>query len=82
LTGSGFGACQGKRIGELRIQDEIGGCDNIRIVFFVGGKRDGDRLPTIWILAALQKKRQEWTSANLLTFEARRRLVIERFYGP
>lgn len=75
-------ACSGKRIGELRIHDVIGGYDNIRIVFFVGGKRETDRWPTIWILAAMQKKRQEWTQANLLTFESRRKLVIERFYGP
>ncbi len=74
-------ACKGKDIGELRIHDVIGGCDNIRVIFFVGGRRNGDRLPTIWVLAVLQKKRDEWTKANLVTLEARRRLILERFYS-
>ena len=72
-------ACK-KDIGELRIQDEIGGHDNIRIVFFRGDPAVQIPLPVMWVLAVLQKKRNEWTSANIRTFNARRTLVIERFY--
>lgn len=81
LDWSWIRACKGKGIGELRIDDAIGGYDNIRVIFFVGGQRSDERLPTIWVLAAMQKKRDEFTQANIITFEARRRLIVERFYG-
>ena len=73
-------ALKGKCIGELRIDDMIGGHDNIRIVFFKGNPQVKVPLPIIWIIAVLQKKRNEWTSANIRTFKGRRTLVIERFY--
>jgi hypothetical protein len=73
-------SCQGKNIYELRVDDEIGGQRNIRVIFFVAQKRPEDARPIIWLLAALPKKRDEWTKANLITFEARRKLVLERFY--
>lgn len=73
-------ALKGKDVGELRIHDTIGGHDNIRIIFFKGAALEGMDKPIMWILAVLQKKRNEWTKANLRTFDARRILVIERFY--
>ena len=75
-------AMPNQRVGELRIDDIIGGHDNLRMIFFVPGiKRKGDPLPAIWVLAVMQKKRQEFTTANLQTFKLRRQLVLERFYG-
>ena len=72
----------GKNVGELRIDDVIGGHNNLRVIFFVPGvKRRGDPLPAIWILAAMQKKRQDFSAANLQTFKLRRQLVLLRFYG-
>lgn len=74
-------ACRGESVGELRIEDEIGGHRNIRIVFFVGPTRAGDPLPAIWILAALPKKRHDWTPHQISIFRGRRKLILQRFYG-
>lgn len=71
---------KGKHVGELRIDDEIGGFDNLRVIFFDAASYPHGGLPMIWILSALQKKRNEWTKNNIKTFDAQRRLVIERFY--
>lgn len=73
-------ALSGLNIGELRIDDNVGGNDNIRIVFFRGSQEVREPLPIIWILAVVQKKRDDWTTAQIATFKARRTLVIERFY--
>jgi len=55
-----------QKIGELRIDDEIAGNNNIRIIFFranIALKGDpvsasGEIMRRIWILAAFQKKTQ------------------------
>ncbi|MCG8408271.1 MAG: hypothetical protein MI923_23980 [Phycisphaerales bacterium] len=73
-------ALKGFDVGELRIDDKIGGHDNIRIIFFRGDPKVKAPLPIIWLLAVLQKKSNEWTKANIKTFKARRTLVVERFY--
>ena len=73
-------ALKGLHIGELRIDDRIGGHDNLRIIFFVGDKKVARPLPMIWILQVLQKKRMDFTAHNLTTFKGRRKLVIERHY--
>ena len=67
-------------VGELRIDDTIGGCDNLRIIFFRGDPKVKEPLPMIWILHVLQKKRNDFTTHNLTTFKARRTLVLERYY--
>lgn len=68
-----------KRVGELRVHDTINGNDNLRILFFVGDRREGE-MPVIWILSVIQKKRDYFTQAQIDVFEGRRVLVIERFY--
>jgi hypothetical protein len=73
-------ALKGLSIGELRIDDRIGGLDNLRIIFFVGDKKLRSPLPLIWSLHVMQKKRMEFTAADLATFKARRLLVMEWFY--
>lgn len=72
---------------ELRLDDEIGGQSNIRVVFFdppsdwqpsVGETRP---LRVIWVLEALPKRRNDWTSNDLTRFRASRLLIQKRFYG-
>jgi hypothetical protein len=67
-------------IGELRIEDNIGGCDNLRIIFFVGDRKVHQPLPIIWVLHVMQKKRMEFTANDLAVFKARRALVVSWFY--
>jgi len=79
LDWSWIKAMKGSRVGELRIHDKIGDCDNLRVIFF--DSQDGDKsMPKIWVLAVLQKKRDDFTTAQIKTFRARRTLVLERFY--
>jgi hypothetical protein len=72
----------GKKIGELRIHDTIGGCDNLRIIFFVPAieEKPGE-LPSVWILSVFQKKRDDFSVPQIKNFEARRTMILERFYG-
>lgn len=82
LDWSWIRAMKGGAVGELRIDDTIGGCDNLRLIFYVHDKlRSGDPLPIVWILAAMQKKRDDFSTANIATFRGRRLLVLQRFYG-
>lgn len=82
LDWSWIQALKGSNVGELRIHDVIGGHDNIRLIFYRHPeRRAADPLPVIWVLAAMQKKRDEFTAANIATFRARRQLVLTRFYG-
>lgn len=68
-------------IGELRIHDTISGNNNLRAAFFVGDHNVREPLPMIWVLAVMQKKRDDFTSQQIKVFRARRLLVLERFYG-
>jgi hypothetical protein len=70
----------GLHIGELRIHDAIGGHNNLRIIFYVGDQAVREPLPMIWVIQVLQKKRNDFTANNLVTFRSRRKIVIERFY--
>lgn len=82
LDWSWIRSLQGTNVGELRVDDAIGDHDNIRLIFYRHpNRRTNDPLPVIWILAAMQKKRDEFTAANIATFRARRQLVLTRFYG-
>ena len=72
---------------ELRLDDEIGGQSNIRVVFFdpppdwqpvVGETRP---LRVIWVLEALPKRRNDWTRNDITRFRASRLLIQKRFYG-
>lgn len=67
-------------VGELRIHDTIGGHDNLRLIFYLGPPCDRTPKRCIWIIAVLQKRRNDFTSYNITTFNARRRIVVERFY--
>lgn len=73
-------ALAGEKVGELRIHDQIGDHDNLRVIFWVAEKRAQDVLPQIWVLAAMQKKSNDFSQGNIRTFWARKKLVVERFY--
>lgn len=73
-------ALKGLQVGELRIDDEIAGHRNLRLIFFVGDPAVRKPLPLIWILAVLNKKRQEFTSEEIDVFRGRRTLVEQRYY--
>ncbi len=72
---------KGLDIGELRIDDVIGGNDNLRLIFYVGDTAVKKPLPMIWILDVMQKKRDDFTANELQIFKAKRIIVKERFYN-
>ncbi len=75
-------ACDGFRIGELRIDDKINGHDNLRIIFLkVNEKMPQEGLPAIWILRVMQKKTQRFSANDVRIFKARRMLVLHFYYG-
>ena len=71
----------GMNIGELRIHDEIGGHENLRLIFFVGDVSRRDPLPMIWILRVMEKKKNSFSPNQVAIFKARRGLIMERFYN-
>ena len=71
------------KINELHIGDTIGGRDNLRIIFYAHDAVFGDDpLRVLWVLLVMQKKRMDFTPANLKTFRARCQLILTRYYGP
>jgi len=71
-------ACKPLKIGELRVHERIGDCNNIRVIFFDPGIREPHPIP--WVLAVMQEKSNNFSKANVSTFKLRRQLVLERFY--
>lgn len=80
LDWSWIKAMPGMRTGELRIDDEISGHRNLRIIFYVGDDEVKEPLPMIWVLTVFAKKRNDFTDAQIAVFKGRRKLVRERFY--
>lgn len=84
LTYEAIKAMPGSGVYELRLDDEIGGKQNIRVIFFEppGSWRCQYEmpLPVLWVLEAMPKKRNEWTKFDLDRFRAARAVVRERFY--
>lgn len=79
-------ALQGQGIYELRLDDDIGGQSNIRVVFF-DPPSDWkpltlERRPfrVVWVLEALPKRRNDWTRNDITRFRGARLLVRRRFY--
>lgn len=74
-------ACAGLNIGELRINEQLGGFDNWRIIFFEGEKPPtADAMAKLWILQVMKKKRDEFTAADIATFRLRRLMVVQRYF--
>lgn len=57
-----------------------GSCRITPLIFHVGPPSTADDMRRIWILAVMQKKRDEFTTQNIAIFRARRLLVRTRFY--
>jgi hypothetical protein len=69
------------RIGELRIDDVIGGKRNLRIPFWVSDQKlPSDPMPRIWTLAVVDKKNNDWTPRELEAFADRLTSLKIRFY--
>jgi len=79
-------ALSGLGIYELRLDDEIGGQSNIRVVFFdpptdwEPSDEHARPLRIVWVLEAMPKRRDDWTKNDLTRFKAARLLIQERFY--
>lgn len=66
---------------ELRIDENIAGNDNLRLIFFpVETILLGDRLPKLWVLALMQKKTERFSNTQLATFQCQRQLILTRHY--
>jgi len=87
--GTGSKLWSSKKIGELRIDDEIAGNNNIRIIFFranIALKGDpvsasGEIMRRIWILAAFQKKTQGFSSHQMKAWKGTRTILVQRYYN-
>ncbi len=79
LDWSWIKSLSGNRIGELRIHDTIGNCDNLRVIFYVPPFVTNP--PTLWVLSVFQKKRDDFSTAQISNFDLRRKLILERFYN-
>jgi hypothetical protein len=86
LTYESVKSLQGQGIYELRLDDEIGGMANIRVVFFDPPRswkplvHEERPKPILWVLEAKPKRRNEWTTNDITRFRASRRLIQVRFY--
>jgi hypothetical protein len=79
-------AMAGSGVYELRLDDEIGGHRNIRVIFLdpPGAWKTNAVYPkpVLWVLETLPKKRQDWTANDIDRFWAKRTIIKERFYTP
>jgi hypothetical protein len=69
---------------ELRIDDRIGGFDNLRVIFYVFRKDlilPDDVKPRLWTLSVIQKKTRRWSNNDLKMFRARVVILRRRTYG-
>jgi hypothetical protein len=80
-------ALAGMGVYEMRIDDDIGGQSNIRVVYFDPPAdwqpitSETKPLRTIWVLEILPKRRNNWTKNDITRFRAGRLLIVRRFYG-
>jgi hypothetical protein len=72
------------RANELRIDDEIGGHDNLRVIFYAFERTivlPGDVLPRLFTIGVMQKKTQRFSNNDLRTFQARVAIIRRRYYS-
>ena len=79
LDWSWIQALRPEKIGELRIHDTLGDCDNLRVIFFVGPRRSPG-MSMLWVIAVLQKKSNSFSRHQIKVFKDRKDVVMERFY--
>jgi hypothetical protein len=91
LTYEKIKALKDESIYELRLTGSIGGQSNIRIIFFDPPKDwvpltpypigpEDQVMRVVWVVEAMPKKRNEWTTYDLDRFGSSRTLIQERFY--
>jgi hypothetical protein len=76
-------------IGELRIDEDIAGNNNVRVIFFKADKalpedpisESGRVMQRIWVIAVFQKKSQGFSASQLKAWKGMRQILIQRFYG-
>lgn len=70
-----------KRVGELRIDETIGGFNNLRVIFFKANIcLPSEDMNRIWILTVFQKKSQGFGDPEIRAFAAARTLIVQRYY--
>ena len=68
---------------ELRIDDVIGGHDNLRIIFYAFEKKivlPGDTMPRLFTIGVMQKKTQRFSNRDLRVFSGRITIIRQRYY--
>jgi hypothetical protein len=76
----------GLRIFELRLDDEIGGQRNIRVIFldppdtWIPMHEHSRPLRVVWVIEALPRRRNDWTTNDITRFRGSRLLIQKRFY--
>jgi hypothetical protein len=68
---------------ELRIDDTIGGMNNLRVIFYAFPKKivlQGDVMPRIWTIGVMQKKTQRFSNRDLRIFSGRVKIIRQRHY--
>lgn len=88
LDWSWIKALRNEDIAEVRISDVLDGKDNLRVITWHPNENleiewapEYGPVKVIWVLAVMNKRRQEFTNANLATFRLRRQTALERFYS-
>jgi hypothetical protein len=78
-------AMSGSGVYELRIDDEIGGHRNIRVVFFEPPSdwrpNWESPKPVLRVLEVLPKRRNNWTTFDIDRFWGKREIVKQRWYS-
>lgn len=68
------------RLGELRIDEQINGHDNVRVVFFKANViRPSETMPRIWLLTVFSKKRQRFGTSQIEAWAGQREIIVDRF---
>jgi hypothetical protein len=71
-----------KRVAELRIDEVIAGCNNLRIIFFKANKKlPGEPMPRIWTLTVFQKKGMDFSGKEIAAFRTMRDIIVARDYA-
>lgn len=72
---------ENRRIGELRIDEQINGHDNVRVIFFKANQPlSGEPMSRIWLLDVFQKKRQDFSTIQIGNWRLHRELILQRSY--
>ena len=90
LSYEGIKSLAGERIYEVRVDDEIGGHENIRILMYDPPTDlvpyvdhpvvDGKVFRSVWVLEAMPKRRDGWTTNEIDRFRRSAKMIRLRCY--